>query len=142
MNNGIYTDSMIYSPFVPFIKNDMGDLLEDIISCSVITSPAVNRGVAISRGVSEKQVEICMEKRIGFILDLAISLDESKNALLILGAFGCGVFKNNSKDIAQIFKNQINKRNIKLKEKNMKILFSIPDKFNLDIFIEQFKSKK
>ncbi|WP_252229968.1 TIGR02452 family protein [Clostridium sp. ZBS15] len=141
-NNGIYNDSMIYSPFVPFIKNDIGDLLENIIFCSVITSPAVNRGVAISRGVSETQVKICMEKRIGLILDLAISLDESKNALLILGAFGCGVFKNNPKDIARIFKNQINKRNIKLKEKNMRILFSIPDKFNLDIFIEQFKNKQ
>ena len=40
----LYTDHMIYSPAVPFFKNDDGELLNTPYYCSILTAPAVNAG--------------------------------------------------------------------------------------------------
>jgi uncharacterized protein (TIGR02452 family) len=51
MKSCIYTDGMIYSPKVPFFRDNKGELIAKPVLCSVITSAAVNFGVV-------KRVEI------------------------------------------------------------------------------------
>ena len=93
---GIYSHRMIYSPRVTFFKDDAG---HDVAprTVAVITSPAVNAGVA---KCSKEQVDQLMEERMRRILQLA---RERGHQFLILGAFGCGVFKNPAKNVAAIW---------------------------------------
>jgi uncharacterized protein (TIGR02452 family) len=52
----------------------------------------------------------------------------------ILGAFGCGVFKQNPTEVANIFKELINNYEFK------GVLFAIPGGANLQAFIDVFKN--
>jgi uncharacterized protein (TIGR02452 family) len=98
----MYSDYMIYSPNVPVIKDDQGKLVVKPIEASFITSPAVNAGVVRSREMSQRyNIDEVMIGRIEKILSIAAT-KETKT--LILGAFGCGVFKNDPVDVAEYFK--------------------------------------
>lgn len=45
----LYSDYMIFSPDVPVIKDDLGNLLDEPYLVSFITAPAVNAGVVMQR---------------------------------------------------------------------------------------------
>lgn len=98
LNNGLYESWAIYSDsIVVFRDNDLK--LCGPSSINVITCPAVNKSVAIKKYSSDKIYQE-MYNRCKFILDVAID-NNQKN--IILGAFGCGVFGNDPKDVANIF---------------------------------------
>ena len=101
MKSCIYTDSMIYSPRVPIFRKDDGVLLDSPIYANIITAAAVNFGV-VKRFESEKisMVEEIMKIRIDKLLALSAF---QNHKTLILGAWGCGVFQNDPRMIAQIF---------------------------------------
>lgn len=122
-NSPLYTNRMIYSPDVPIFRNDEGCLLLNPIKCSFITSPAVNANLARKRGISEEVIKKVMDDRIDKILTLTL---EKIPKIIILGAFGCGVFGNNPDIIAKIFASNIRKRLNLLNNTN--IIFAIPDK--------------
>ena len=42
---GLYSDDMIFSPLVPFFRDDRGQLQPRVTLCSVLTAPAPNAGV-------------------------------------------------------------------------------------------------
>jgi len=97
----LYTDQMIYSPKVPVFKNDDGTLLDAPYQLSFITAPAVNAGVIQQNEPdSLSQIEPVMLSRIDKLLSVAV-LHGHKT--LLLGAWGCGVFKNDPKDVAAYF---------------------------------------
>ncbi|HEY9061556.1 MAG TPA: TIGR02452 family protein [Pseudobacteroides sp.] len=50
----LYSDYMIYSPKVPFIRFDSGKLINKPVLVSVITSPAVNAGVVMQRDEEDR----------------------------------------------------------------------------------------
>lgn len=102
MKSCIYTDSMIYSPKVPFFRDNKGELIESPVLCSVITSAAVNYGV-VKRKEAKKisEVPTIMRTRIEKVLALSVL---HGNDTLILGAWGCGVFQNDPAVIAKLFK--------------------------------------
>ena len=85
-----YTDYMIYSRNVPIIRDNSGKLLESPVTCDFITCPAVNRTFA-KFFFSQKKLNLVMEQRIENIIQLCAA---QKPNVLILGAFGCGVFGN------------------------------------------------
>lgn len=96
-----YRDNLIYSPQVVFFKNDEGLCLDHFIKADVITAPAVNKGALqfINREV-QKEIDDTMKRRMRYVLAVSEKNDVD---LLILGAWGCGVFKNDPQDIANNF---------------------------------------
>lgn len=99
--NLLYSDHMIYSPAVPVFRNDDGGLLEHTYALSFITSPAPNAGaIAKNTPSRSKEVHGVLQKRAAKVLTLAVSLGYKR---IILGAWGCGVFRNSPKEVAEVF---------------------------------------
>lgn len=120
MESCFYTDNMIYSPKVPVFRKDKGELLPKPVLCNFITSPAVNAGV-VKRQEPQREKEIlgAMDIRTDKMLSLAL---HRGNETLILGAWGCGVFKNDPKDIAGLFKKYLQG---KYKNKFKRVVFAV-----------------
>ena len=120
MKSCFYTDNMIYSPKVPVFRDDTGELLSKPVFCNFITSAAVNAGVVKhSEPLRVDEIIKVMAERIDKMLALAL---EKKNEVLVLGAWGCGVFKNSPEDIAELFKNHLNG---KYKGQFRRVIFAI-----------------
>ncbi len=104
----LYSDHMIYSPKVPIFKYEDGSPMEQAIFASIITSPAVNAGVVRRQEKSKVALILpTMQTRIDKLLSL---FAEKGEEILVLGAWGCGVFQNESEDIAQLFYEALNSR--------------------------------
>lgn len=96
-----YADSLLYSPGVAFFKDDAGQYLDAIIQADVITMPAVNKSAITNLNESiEKEIDQVMKQRIRYVLAVA---EKNKVDTLILGAWGCGVFRNKPADVANYF---------------------------------------
>ncbi|NQY05806.1 MAG: TIGR02452 family protein [Flavobacteriaceae bacterium] len=134
MKSCVYTDSMIYSPKVPFFRNVKGKLLAEPILSSVITSAAVNAGV-VKRKESKnaKRIEEFMDMRIDKLLAMSY---EQEHEVLILGAWGCGVFQNDPEIIARLFKEQLKG---KYKNAFKRVVFAIYSRN--EKFINAFKKE-
>lgn len=112
-NQLLYCDRAIYTPNVLFSRNGY------IVDCDVITCAAPNRFAAKKNyGVSDAENSEALEHRIDFLLCVAAA---QKVDTLILGAFGCGVFGQDAKEVAQIFKRQLQHHLFD------KVIFAIPD---------------
>ena len=99
--SALYLDLAIFSPGVPFFRNDTGTLLEKPVLASVITSPAPNAGaVAQNEPANARHVEPTLQRRAGQVLAIAAAHEVDR---LILGAWGCGVFRNDPRMVARIF---------------------------------------
>jgi uncharacterized protein (TIGR02452 family) len=102
-----YSNYAIYSPAVPVFKNDDGEPLDEPYLCGFVTSPAVNAGAL--RDHDRKPGRVCkeMEERIEKVL--AVMAGHGHDAA-VLGAWGCGVFKNDPEVIAELFANALRSR--------------------------------
>lgn len=97
----LYSDHMIWSPDCAVIRDDSGALLATPYPVSFITSPAVNLGAIMNNRPHEKtQTEDVMMRRMDRVLGVFLHHDIKH---LLLGAWGCGVFRNDPKDIARYF---------------------------------------
>jgi uncharacterized protein (TIGR02452 family) len=98
----MYTHYAIYSPDVPVFRTDEGALLERPFLCSFITSPAVNAQVVLQRNPDHRpQIRAAMQERV--LKVLAVAALHGHEAL-VLGAWGCGVFGNDSREVAELFR--------------------------------------
>jgi uncharacterized protein (TIGR02452 family) len=100
--SGLYSDRMIYSPRCPVFRSDDGTLLEQTYFVDFITSPAPNAG-AIHQHEPEMaaKIESVLRERASKFLSLAI---HHGCDVLVLGAWGCGVFRNDPAMVAQTFR--------------------------------------
>jgi uncharacterized protein (TIGR02452 family) len=98
----LYTDHMIYSPRVPVFRDDDDGLLAEPYAVSLITAPAVNVGAL--RPDERPRVEPTMLARTEKVLALAAA---HGHEVLVLGAWGCGVFRNNPADVARWFRHHL-----------------------------------
>lgn len=114
-----YTDNMIYSRNVPVIRDDSGTLLDNPSKCDFITCPAVNRTFA-KFIFTDKKINDKMTVRINKIISLAVS---NKPDVIILGAFGGGVFGNKRETVFRIFENAVNS----FVPDDIKVIFAVPD---------------
>ena len=97
----LYSDAMIVAPACPIFRDDAGNLLDDHHRATFITSPAPNAGAIRShRSTEEAQVATTIARRAELILAVAAWHGART---LILGAWGCGVFRNDSEVVAAAF---------------------------------------
>jgi uncharacterized protein (TIGR02452 family) len=97
----LYSDRMIYSPHVPVFKNDAGDMLEPY-RVAFITCAAPNAGaIATNQPNSLPRIPAVLERRAELVLQLAALRGHTR---LVLGAWGCGVFRNDPQLVARVFK--------------------------------------
>jgi uncharacterized protein (TIGR02452 family) len=99
--SALYTDHMIYSPLVPVFRDDADRLLDEPWTVSMITAPAVNAGVVRSQeSENVSRIRDVMDHRIACVLALAA---HHGHDALVLGAWGCGVFANDPREVAELF---------------------------------------
>jgi uncharacterized protein (TIGR02452 family) len=98
--NPLYSDYMIYSPDVPFFRDDSGQLLEQPFCVSVITAAAPN-AKECNTETHRRAIRGTMKNRLRKVIYLAV---EHGHRVLLLGAFGCGVFGNDPNEVATIEK--------------------------------------
>lgn len=97
----LYTDHLIYSPEVPFFRDEDHALLAAPFLLSIITSPAPNAGEAVRNGRAEGHlVPAALARRAKQVLTVAAT---KGHRVLVLGAWGCGVFRNEPRRVAETF---------------------------------------
>ncbi|MFD9483334.1 TIGR02452 family protein [Streptomyces sp. NPDC059991] len=96
-----YTDRVIHSPGVPVFRDDRGRLLDEPFRVGFLTSPAPNAGV-IRRRTPEAvdRIPQALASRAERVLETAASCGYRR---LVLGAWGCGVFRNDPARVAGAF---------------------------------------
>lgn len=99
--SALYLDLAIFSPCVPFFRDDAGNLLSEPACCSIITAPAPNAGaVHQNQPADVPAIAPTLRRRTDLVLAVAAA---EKVERLILGAWGCGVFRNNPELVAGTF---------------------------------------
>jgi len=104
-DNPLYTDHLIYSPEVPFFRDASYKLLEAPFYASIITMPAPNAGALFAKGLgNQEDLADAVRRRIAMILKIAYV---KRHRRLVLGAWGCGVFKNDAYLVARTFREKL-----------------------------------
>ncbi|MFC7993843.1 TIGR02452 family protein [Streptomyces pilosus] len=100
-----YTDRVIHSPAVPVFRDDRGRLLDVPFTAGFLTSPAPNAGVVL-RTAPERAGELphALGARAGRVLETAAVHGYRR---LVLGAWGCGVFRNDPAQVAAAFRTHL-----------------------------------
>jgi uncharacterized protein (TIGR02452 family) len=97
----LYSDAMILSPGCPIFRNDDGALLDEPHEVSFITSAAPNAGAAATNRPKElPEIPEVFRRRSEYVLALAAAHGCTK---LVVGAWGCGVFRNDPVVVAETF---------------------------------------
>ena len=129
-NKALYKNRALYSPKILFERK------AEHAWCDVITCAAPNKTAAQKYcHVSDAENRRALEERIDLVIAIA---NEHKVDTLILGAFGCGVFGQDPKEVAEVFRAALN-RPMHLQH----VVFAIPagKNGNLDGFQKIFKGK-
>ena len=121
-NRGLYTDRAIYTPAVIFTNG---------ATCDVITCASPNMSPGIKYGnVSADENRKALEKRVEFIRDIA---EENSVEMLVLGAFGCGVFRQDPAEVAQAIRKAFAETSVK------RIIIAVPgNDNNYRVFKKEF----
>lgn len=97
-----YTDRVIHSPAVPVFRDDRGRFLPEPYTAGFLTAAAPNAGV-ILRTAPERAGELprALAVRAERVLETAAAHGYRR---LVLGAWGCGVFRNDPAQVAGAFR--------------------------------------
>lgn len=132
--SGFYENNIIFSPDVPVFRDDDGNLLEKPYLASFITVPAVNSKVVLTRHEGNQEaIDEVMTKRAARVIAVAAS---NNCKVLVLGAWGCGVFRGSSERMASIFFRLLISQRMAFHFRT--IIFAIPDGPNVEPFTKRF----
>ncbi|MGO4424419.1 TIGR02452 family protein, partial [Streptomyces sp. MCAF7] len=96
-----YSDRVIHSPGVPVFRDDRGALLDAWYEVGFLTSAAPNAGVIAQRGMDTSRLPEALASRAERVLEVAVAHGYRH---LVLGAWGCGVFRNDPAAVAEAFR--------------------------------------
>lgn len=99
LNTYMGSDAIIITPEVEIFRDSDGKLMDETEIVAVMSCAAPNLIYGLE-GMSDKQYEEMMYKRISGMLHMAAYLGYKR---LVLGAFGCGAFRNDAKVVSDIF---------------------------------------
>jgi uncharacterized protein (TIGR02452 family) len=100
-----YSDRVIYSPGVPVFRADDGALLEEPYTMSFLTAAAPDLGaIATNQPEAAGSVPGVLAARAARVLAVAAAHGHRR---LVLGAWGCGVFRNDPAVVAEEFAGQL-----------------------------------
>lgn len=126
-----YTDGVIYSPKVPFFRNEHNLFLDKPFTLSIISAPAPNLNGVRPEGFTSL-CEIVIRTRAERVLKIALAKGH-KN--IILGAWGCGAFGNDPNLVANEFKKVLEKFPY-----FEHVCFAVYDKREPPVLLETFQS--
>ena len=144
--NPLHNDDIIYTPDIVIFKSDTAypKLLpkEDWQKVNVITCAAPNLrehpSNQYSNGdgfdpirINDADLQALHEKRARRILDVAVA---NQNDVVILGAFGCGAFRNKPETVAAAYKSVIGEYDHAFKTIEFAVYCSPRDEANFTIF--------
>jgi uncharacterized protein (TIGR02452 family) len=99
--DAMYSDYVLYSPDVPVIRTDGGDLFEEPYPCSILTSPApFTQALAHYEPHRLPEIEAAFRSRIAKVLSVGAAHGHDT---IILGAWGCGAFGGDPGMVARLF---------------------------------------
>lgn len=122
LNRGLYTDTSILVKDVTVFAEDVGKMLptDQRFTVDVLTCAAPNWGPGSRYGsVSIADMIAATQSRINYIIQVLSGCDYNE---VILGAFGCGVFKNDPEIVVNAFNAALSRYDIE------HATFAIPDK--------------
>ncbi len=129
--SALYLDLAIWSPRVPFFRDDEGGWLAAPVACSVVTCAAPNAAALRQHGTYDAvAIEDALRRRARFVL--AIARDQQVDTL-ILGAWGAGAFGGDPRMAARAFRDHLAGDFARVFGA---IVFAIPPGPNLDAFRE------
>jgi uncharacterized protein (TIGR02452 family) len=135
-NTALYTHNMIYSRNVTFIRDGKMNLLASTGTANVLTSPAVNAGAYYKNENGKTSTVLAvMETRMRYILNVFAAKGDRT---IILGAYGCGVFNNDTADVAETFYKLLAKE--RLEKHFERIVFTVydPKGYQFNLFKQRF----
>ena len=137
--NALYSDRMIYSPRCPVFRSDDGILLEQPYLIDFLTSPAPNAGaIRHNQPQSLPQLGGVLRERSAKVLSLGV---HHGCEVLILGAWGCGVFQNDPELVASIVWEHLGPER-PFWGRFLRVLFAVwdtsPGRVNLKAFAQRF----
>ena len=94
-----YSHRVIYSPAVPVFRNDKASLLDRPHTTAMLTCAAPNRGAITDPDIAATVPEV-LRARATRVLEVAAG---HGHRALVLGAWGCGVFRNDPAAVADAF---------------------------------------
>lgn len=101
LGSAVYLDIVLYSPRVPFFRDDNGGWFAAPVLASVITAAAPNvSALKEAKKFDPEDVALALENRCQLVLALAAHHEIDR---LVLGAWGAGVFGNDPAQVARIF---------------------------------------
>ena len=117
LNRSLYSNRAVYSPRVLF-PIDGSEWRADVLTCAAPNKTAAQKYCR----VSDEENTRWLRSRIDFVLGVAAKHHPD---VLILGAYGCGVFGQNPIEVATIFQELLSTKH---HNQFAKVVFAIPDK--------------
>ncbi len=135
---GLNSDNIIISNHVPVFRDDDEKLTKNVFTISIVSAVAVNQNVVLKHTTKHDDnaqfYSDAMQQRCERILT-AFLFNGSTH--IVLGAFGCGVFKNDPHHVANCFLTLLKKQ---FKTCFEEVIFAVPfDPFNLAAFQYAFR---
>ena len=121
-NKALYLNRALYSPEIVFVHNNEA-VLADVLTCAAPNFAAAKKYC----NVSEDENLQVLRNRCEFVLDI---MQANNVNVPILGAYGCGVFGQDAKVVATIFKELLMKSEYTFE----KVVFAVIPGPNLDDF--------
>ncbi|KAJ9467307.1 hypothetical protein DIPPA_34419 [Diplonema papillatum] len=126
--SGVYTHDMIVSPGVPVFRTDGGEAVAPYL-VTFVSAPAPNFGVVLRTAESEGHARASVREVLARRIRLVLAAFQRQNVdTVVLGAYGCGVFKNDVQTVAAVSKAELARFRFR------KVVFPVPDPSMYTVF--------